>query len=327
MGVRCVGAPIIDPRGIMRGAISIAGPVFRMTRERVEQLGPEVAAAAKRIGAQLGMTEVPAVAEPSSALDGEPASYGALPRWLRKDSALVWADTLGHELRRLARGADEKFAYTRAAITGLVVQGDGLLVAYEDGWQLLDAKGKAKPRSGWPGKEMCALCAHPGGELWVAVRKGAGCHVGTVGPAGDVLDKWQVGEPIDAMAWDAEGHFLYAVAPESGSILVMQPGARGVRRLASMPKGSGRPGGLAFDGDGGLWTTLVDGWSVVRFTLDGTLNRVMAVPVPRPTDLAFGGEDLQSLYVTSAREGLSPEVLSAAPLSGRVFELFPFESR
>ena len=321
MGVRCVGAPIVDPRGMVRGSISIAGPTFRMTRERVESLGPEVAQAAQRIGQQLGPAEQPIIPEPTAALEGAASAHGAMPRWSARDSTLIWADTVGREVRTLCKGSEDRLAKTRSTVTGLAVERDGVLVAFEDGWQFVDAKGQAKRRSGWPGKDLCALGVHPGGELWVAVRHSEGCAVGTLGPAGDVLDKWRVGEPVDSIAWDAEGKYLYGIAPKSGSILVMQAGARGVKRLATMPKGSGRPGGLALDAEGGLWTALIDGWSVVRFDQDGTLSRVMAVPVPRPTDVAFGGEGLRSLYVTSARDSLPAEILAAAPLSGRVFEL------
>ena len=321
MGVRCVGAPILDSRGMVRGALSIAGPTFRMTRERVEHLGPEVAEAARRVGAQLGVVDAAVTEEPSNAVEGTAASHGALPRWSAREGALIWADTLGREVRALKDAGEDRLATTRTPVKGLALQREGVLVAFEDGWETLDAKGKPRPRSGWPGKDLCALGVHPGGELWVAMRRGKGCHVGTLGPAGDVLDKWSVDEPVESIAWDAQGRCLYGVAPESGSILVMQPGARGVRRLATMPKGSGRPGGLALDAEGGLWTALVDGWSVVRFSAEGALDRVMAVPVPRPTDVAFGGDDLRSLYVTSARNALPAEILAAAPLSGRIFKL------
>jgi sugar lactone lactonase YvrE len=158
------------------------------------------------------------------------------------------------------------------------------------------------------------------------MRKGKGCRVGAAGLAGDVLEKWQIDEPLVAMAWDAGGENLYAVAPDSGSILIMRPGSRAVRRLATLPKGSGRPAGLALDAQGGLWTALIDGWSVVRISLDGTLTRVLGVPVPQPTGLAFGGTDRRTLYVTSAREPLAREAISSdtlasAPLSGRLFAL------
>ena len=64
----------------------------------------------------------------------------------------------------------------------------------------------------------------------------------------------------------------------------------------------------------------------MRISLDGTLTRVLGVPVPQPTGLAFGGTDLRTLYVTSAREPLAREAISSdtlasAPLSGRMFAL------
>src|SRR6185436_1050200 len=86
------------------------------------------------------------------------------------------------------------------------------------------------------------------------------------------------------------------------------------------------PAGLALDAEGGLWIALIDGWSVVRISGDGALTRVVGVPVPQPTGLAFGGADLQTLYVTTAREPLAREAIAAdalasAPLSGRLFAL------
>jgi sugar lactone lactonase YvrE len=292
-----------------------------MTRERVEQLGPEVAEAARRIGAQLELSDVPPTGELAVALPGPNAEHGALPRWSPERAALFWADTRGACVHLFQAGSDVSLAPTKSPVTGLVLHRDGVLVAHEEGWHVLDERGKVKARSGWPGSALCAMCVHPGGEPWVAMRRPGGSQIGILGPAGDFLDKWQVPEPVGAIAWDAAGESLYAAAPESGSILVARPGARTVRRLGTLPKGSGQPAGLALDAEGGVWTALTDGWSVVRFSPDGALNRVFALPVPRPTDLAFGGPRLDTLYVTSSRHGIAAEILASAPLSGRLFEL------
>jgi sugar lactone lactonase YvrE len=115
-----------------------------------------------------------------------------------------------------------------------------------------------------------------------------------------------VGEPLDALAWDGAGQHLYGVARESGTIVVMQPG---------------RLGGLCVDAQGGVWIALQDGWSVVRFSTDGNQDRVIGLPVPSPTDLAFGGSAQDTLYVTSARQSVPVEALGNAPLPGRLFEL------
>jgi sugar lactone lactonase YvrE len=52
---------------------------------------------------------------------------------------------------------------------------------------------------------------------------------------------------------------------------------------------------------------------------DGRIDRVIKLPVPRPTAPAFGGEDLKTLYITSASGGLSESQLQEAPLSGSLF--------
>jgi DNA-binding IclR family transcriptional regulator/sugar lactone lactonase YvrE len=320
MGVRCVGAPIIDPEGKVRGAISIAGPAYRMTRVRAERLGPEVAEAARRVGAQLGGSEPRAVAEPSAAVSGVPANRGAFPRWSARHRCLFWADAAGHALHRTAQGKDQVLAEVETPVAALALHRDGVLVAHAQGWHVVNEKGESKPRSGWPGAGLRALAAR-GNELWGVMQDGGGCHVGVLAVAGDFLGRWQVREPVATIVWDAAGERLYGIAPQSGSILVMHAESRGVKRLATMPQGSGMLGGIALDAKGGLWTALADGWAVVRFSPDGALTRVVALPVARPTDLAFGGPGMDTLYVTSAREGLTRETLMSAPLSGRLFEL------
>src|SRR5207248_5921466 len=66
------------------------------------------------------------------------------------------------------------------------------------------------------------------------------------------------------------------------------------------------------------WTALCDGWSVVRIAPDGAIDRVVGLPVPCPTDVAFGGVRGERLFVVSARDTLSMDALGAAPLSGRL---------
>jgi sugar lactone lactonase YvrE len=86
---------------------------------------------------------------------------------------------------------------------------------------------------------------------------------------------------------------------------------------------TGVPDGATVDADGGLWVACWDGWRIARFLPNGTLDREIAMPVPRPTCCAFGGPDLATLYVTSARTGLDAEMLGRAHLSGGVFALHP----
>lgn len=366
LGVRCVGAPIVDSAGKVRGAISVAGPAFRMTMERVQGLGPEVADAARRIGAQLPSSpslSVPAVAK---AVPGPWAFRGEFARWSDARRCLFWADSLAPSVRVFDGEQDRELARFDAPLIGLVLNDEGLLVACAAGfWQLAlpaaqgggalggasggasggatgadtgaaGAAGAVGPRlvlpslHPWPGATPTALCSAPDGELWTCAPQAAGrWSVAAVSRDALGQDKrespepspqWTNTEPLAAMAWDASGQFLYGLAPESGVILVMQRGHAAVRRLATVPKGSGRLSGLAVDAGGGVWTALQDGWSVVRFAPDGNQDRVIGLPVPCPSDVAPAqGKGPARLFVTSARQAVSMEALGSAPLSGRLF--------
>ncbi len=321
LGVRCVGAPIVDAEGKVRGSISVAGPAYRLTMHRLELLGPEVALAARRIGQQIAVSRAVAADDGASTLiEGEWAFNGAFPRWSAAQQCLYWVDTLAPAVRRCDGQSDQVLATLESPISGLVLSDHGVLVRHESGWVRVDAQGRARAVSGWPSEPLRALVAGPDATLWISQSSSRlECRVGSWSPSERFRPQWRLTEPIDALAWDAAGACLYGAAPDSGSIYLMQPGQRSVRRLATVPKGSGRLGGLALDATGGVWTALKDGWSVVRFSLDGTLDRVVGLPVPCPTDLTLGGKDGGTLYVTTARHELSIESLGSAPLSGRLF--------
>jgi sugar lactone lactonase YvrE len=87
--------------------------------------------------------------------------------------------------------------------------------------------------------------------------------------------------------------------------------------------GGGAPDGLTVDAEGYVWSAHWDGWRIARYAPDGSIDRILPAPVPRPTSVAFGGPDLATLYVTSARIGLSADQLAEAPLSGALFACEP----
>jgi sugar lactone lactonase YvrE len=81
----------------------------------------------------------------------------------------------------------------------------------------------------------------------------------------------------------------------------------------------GRPDGAAVDVDDCYWICANDGSAVYRFTPEGRLDRVIKLPVKKPSMCAFGGSNLDTLFVTSIRpNGVD---LSDQPLAGGVFAL------
>jgi sugar lactone lactonase YvrE len=81
------------------------------------------------------------------------------------------------------------------------------------------------------------------------------------------------------------------------------------------------PDGAALDEEGYIWSAQWDGGCVLRLAPDGAVEGRIDMPVSRPTACAFGGADLTTLYVTSARGGLSADQRAREPLAGSVFSV------
>jgi L-arabinonolactonase len=84
-------------------------------------------------------------------------------------------------------------------------------------------------------------------------------------------------------------------------------------------EGTGLPDGSTVDAEGGLWNARWQGHRVVRHRPDGSVDRAVELPVPNVTCVALGGPDLDTLYITTARQGLSDAALEAAPSAGGLF--------
>lgn len=93
------------------------------------------------------------------------------------------------------------------------------------------------------------------------------------------------------------------------------------RQFASFDRGV--PDGSTVDAEGGLWNARWDGGCVVRFAPDGSVDRVVEVPCKLVTSCAFGGEDLDTLYITTARYLQDDAALAEAPQAGGLFAVKP----
>ncbi len=83
----------------------------------------------------------------------------------------------------------------------------------------------------------------------------------------------------------------------------------------------GLPDGSVTDSQGFLWNAQWGGGRIVRFSPDGLVDQVVELPVKNVTSLCFGGKDLKTLFITTAREGLGSRELSGAPHSGSLFRV------
>jgi L-arabinonolactonase len=123
--------------------------------------------------------------------------------------------------------------------------------------------------------------------------------------------------PADDRMYLADSHlrtiYAYDFDAASGS-------AHGRRVFAETAEGT-MPDGATIDEQGYLWSANVGGSAVIRFAPDGNVDRVVTLPVVRPTSVIFGGDDLRTLFVTTASRRLSDDELAAQPLAGAVLAL------
>lgn len=108
--------------------------------------------------------------------------------------------------------------------------------------------------------------------------------------------------------------YLLTLDPEDGTVTD--------RRVFADHSATGdRPDGACVDVDGCIWTAFFAGSRIVRYTPDGRIDRMIELPVTNPTCLCFGGPDLSTLFVTTARKFLDERQLAAEPLAGSLLAI------
>ncbi len=125
----------------------------------------------------------------------------------------------------------------------------------------------------------------------------------------------------NSLCWSPDGRIMYWADSKAKTIWAHDYDAAtgtpsGRRVFADLRDSPGVPDGSTVDAEGCLWNAEYGGGRVVRYTPDGRVDRVIALPASQPTCCAFGGPDLSTLYVTSARQGLSAAELERQPLAG-----------
>lgn len=132
----------------------------------------------------------------------------------------------------------------------------------------------------------------------------------------------------NGLAWDDDGTRMYYIDTparavtshryDSDASTLAEP-----RLFVDTAEFGGSPDGMARDAEGNLWVAFWDGGRVRCFAPDGRLRAEVVLPVSRVTSCAFGGPDLDTLYITTAWTGLSPAQREREPLAGRLFRCRP----
>ncbi|MFJ5436470.1 SMP-30/gluconolactonase/LRE family protein [Pectobacterium brasiliense] len=131
----------------------------------------------------------------------------------------------------------------------------------------------------------------------------------------------------NGLAWSEDGRTLFFVDSIARSIFRTTYSVEGelgaVTLFAQTPIELGRPDGIALDRAGGLWVCQFNGGCLLRYDRGGHLSEHLAMPVPRPTSCCFGGDGLDTLFITTARFAMTPSELDRYPDAGDLYAIRP----
>jgi sugar lactone lactonase YvrE len=256
------------------------------------------------------------------------ADLGEGPLWDARSGELLWVDIMAGLLHRYDPATGNDIALDVGQPVGCVVPraGGGWMLGLQAGFAAADGRAEllAPLDSGRPDLRMNDGAVDSHGRFWAGTMQldfepGAGALY-RLDPDGSVHTMLTGVTISNGIGWSPDDTLMYYVDTPTRRIDVFdwdaEAGAIANRRpLVELEPGAGDPDGLVVDEDGCIWVALWDGFAVRRYGPDGELLGSVSLPAGRVTKAAFGGADLDELYVTTA---LGPE-----PQSGGVFRALP----
>jgi sugar lactone lactonase YvrE len=129
----------------------------------------------------------------------------------------------------------------------------------------------------------------------------------------------------NSLAWSPDGRTMYFADSLRYAIFAYDfdtaSGRMSNERTFVETRAPGFPDGSTVDAAGYLWNAEFNAWRVVRYAPDGRIDRVIELPSERPTSCAFGGPNLDVLYVTTASQWMSESEMAAQPMAGALLAI------
>ena len=265
--------------------------------------------------------------------------------WSPAEAALYWVDIVGSRIHRFEPdGGRHEVWQTPELPTSIGLRADGGFVVGlrrrvavwrpGGGFSTL-----AVPEPSVPGNRLNEGVVAPDGSFWV------GTMAENIGPngrpqkmAGETGSLYRITTEgivsrltndifgiTNTMIWTDDDRFI--TADTLGNCLYAYPRDRsgialGARSAFGSPLARGIPDGSTSDVHGAIYNARVAGGGAIAvLARDGSLERYLDLPCSSPTSCTFGGANMDRLYVTSARFGMSDDDLLARPAEGGLFEI------
>ncbi|MCI0338859.1 MAG: SMP-30/gluconolactonase/LRE family protein [Acidobacteria bacterium] len=267
---------------------------------------------------------------------------GEGPVWDWRTRRLLWVDIEGYCINRYDPQTHELEALWIGQYVGslAVRSSGGFILALKSGFAALDAEtGEVTPladaESHLPENRFNDGKCDPAGRFWGGTlaldeKNGAGkgnlyCLDSDLSVHLKISGVWI----SNGLAWTIDERTMYYIDSPTQKVVaydydratceIADP-----RTVIEVPDGMGYPDGMTIDTEGMLWIAHWDGAQICRWNpMNGELLATIQVPVSRPTSCVFGGENFDTLYITSARTRLDEKMLAAQPLAGSIFKCRP----
>lgn len=261
------------------------------------------------------------------------AQLGEGPIWSGND--LLWVDIIeGKVLRSRASATSVVKACGEPVSAAFPRQGGGYLLLQNDAVAVLDSRFHEIDRISVPnlpqGSRLSDGAVGPSGELWFGSMRtdlSAGGSLYRLRPgeaqATEVVQG--LGMP-NGIGFSPDGRLMYLVDSANRTVNVFDYRAEtqevsGARVFVEVSPDLGTPDGLAVDAAGGVWVAMWSGGRLRRAEHDGTWSQEILVPAKNVTSCAFGGDELRTLFITTALVELSAEERAQQPQAGSVFAI------
>ncbi|MTI19209.1 SMP-30/gluconolactonase/LRE family protein [Rhodobacteraceae bacterium RKSG542] len=260
--------------------------------------------------------------------------------WDEKSGTLYFANILGCEIHAVAweSGVHESWKFEKTVGSFGLCKDGRLVVALHDEVILFNPETEERTvlcriEADDPRTRLNDGKVGPDGAFWVGTmcdsspRQDIGALY-RVAPDGTVTTIQTGVRVSNGLGWTQDGKTMFHSDSTDAWVVKYDfdpaTGAATNRRVyLQLDNTLGRPDGACVDADGNYWSAGVSAGNVNCFSPEGELMTSYEMPVPRPTMPCFAGPDMDTLVVTSLRDGLSEEQLEEAPLSGDILAFKP----
>lgn len=265
------------------------------------------------------------------------ATLAECPVWDEREALLYWVDILSGKLSRYDPHKNENTEFEIGEHIGSLAlrEKSGAVLALKSGFAFYDFEKRkinhlTDPKIGLPNNRFNDGKCDPSGRFWSGTlsydqQQGVG-SLYCLNTNLSVHTKLRQLTIPNGMAWDTGKQKFYFIDSPEKTIYAfdyneMSGELKNRTKIYTINQDNALPDGMTIDAEGKLWVALYNGFKVIRIDPEeGNVLHEIQLPVPQVTSCTFGGQGLDELFITTAREHMPQEQVKEYPLSGCIFK-------